>query len=360
MFFSMRNSWFEDLFGFREMTGSSDKFAATKAQFQLDGTRLVSKANGREFEAGKFETPTLGELRHQGERNLGEAKAKLPGKLRIKEAVTDVSVLHIQRENQHAVIQAASQFNCLEFPSTRGEPEDGISCYSNDMTQGPACATSCAPGTVVRNYFGLDGSGQSADKQVECLRECEELVENAKKGYWQVVNGYTLSNDYKLEQLSKVLNQSEEFRDRFRERLRIGVQWDTEVTGSKFGHRPYKGPQQLVTQAYCSACSVSYSSGSEENWYALASLVLEASYEATMYVALQNALNHKGEEGSKKVFLSAIGGGVFGNDVDWIAEAMARAFEPFREVDLEVIIVSFGRSEPAFHHLLTGSTMEVE
>merc|ERR1712070_778207 len=130
-----------------------------------------------------------------------------------------------------------------------------------------------------------------------------------------------------------------------------GVQWDTEVTGSKFGRVPYKGPQQLVTQAYCSACSISYSGGSVENWKAFASLVLEASYEATMYVALQNALRHEGSAGSKRVFLTAVGGGVFGNDIAWIADSMYRAFDLFRGLDLEVIIVSFGRSERAFERL---------
>ena len=33
----------------------------------------------------------------------------------------------------------------------------------------------CAPGTVVRNYFGLDGAGQSREKQIENLKDCEDL-----------------------------------------------------------------------------------------------------------------------------------------------------------------------------------------
>jgi hypothetical protein len=59
------------------------------------------------------------------------------------------------------VVQAASQFNFLEFPSPGCLPEEGISNYANDHTQGPACAVACAAGTAYRNYlvplpFGSD------------------------------------------------------------------------------------------------------------------------------------------------------------------------------------------------------------
>ena len=32
-------------------------------------------------------------------------------------------------------------------------PEDGVTIYSADPTQGPACALACAAGSVYRNYF---------------------------------------------------------------------------------------------------------------------------------------------------------------------------------------------------------------
>ena len=50
-------------------------------------------------------------------------------------------------------LQVASGFNCLEFVSEDSCPEDGITCYELDRTQGPACAISCAPATLYRNYF---------------------------------------------------------------------------------------------------------------------------------------------------------------------------------------------------------------
>jgi len=64
-----------------------------------------------------------------------------------------------------------------------------------------------------------------------------------------------------------------------------------------------------------------------------------------MYIALLNALNHGGKEGSKKVYLTALGGGVFGNRMEWIRDAMKKAFKKFEGVGLEVIIVSYSDRE---------------
>jgi len=75
---------------------------------------------------------------------------------------------------------------------------------------------------------------------------------------------------------------------------------------------------------------------------------LKAAYEATLYAAVMNAKKHEGKQGSKKVFLTSLGGGVFGNPMSWITEAMSCAFEKFKDCDLQVYIVSFGRKDPNF------------
>jgi hypothetical protein len=197
----------------------------------------------------------------------------------------------------------------------------------------------------------MNGGIQSDGDQVNNLKDSEEFLDNASQRYFKVVAGYTEANDDSLSKLNKILDADKY--EGFKEHLRIGFQWDTEVTGWKFGAREYTGPEQLVTQVYASACSVSYSRGSDANWAPLASAVLDASYEALMLGAVRNALQHQGQHGSKKVFLTALGGGVFGNDIAWIANAIKQAIEKVQGIDLEVIIVSFGRSEPGFRDLLT-------
>jgi len=65
---------------------------------------------------------------------------------------------------------------------------------------------------------------------------------------------------------------------------------------------------------------------------------LEALYEATFYTALINLE----KTGSNKVFLTLVGGGAFGNNFHWILESIEQAIDRFKEVALDVQIVSYG------------------
>ena len=70
----------------------------------------------------------------------------------------------------------------------------------------------------------------------------------------------------------------------------------------------------LVTHALCSAVALNYNPGAcAEEWAPLASLILEAAYEATLYVALEASRRHPESPGAKVVLLTLVGGGVFGN-----------------------------------------------
>jgi len=346
-------SWFKRVFGFEEAD-----YEITRKAFSYDSetgelvAHVKKEDTTRSFKAGTFDCPSLEQFRSST--NLFEvSKSFGAGRLRVAEVVGDVSAFHTERENRFAVFQAASQFNTLEHTSQRGTPELGITCYSGDRTQGPACATACAPGTVVRNYFGLDGKGQSVKRQVRNLAEVEELLENEKERFFEVVNGYTLSKDTDLKRLTDKLRKDEVLREEIKKSLRIGVQSDTEVTCSSFGMRPYEGDpgQQLVTQAYCSAVSVSYSRCSGNNWELFARLVLDSLYEATLYAAVRNLARHEDEPGARRVFLTAVGGGVFGNDMRWVYDAMRQAFKKFERVGLEIYLVSYGGSTPEFRQL---------
>ena len=49
---------------------------------------------------------------------------------------------------------------------------------------------------------------------------------------------------------------------------------------------------------------------------------------------------------SKRLLLTRLGGGVFGNDNKWIYDAMLRALRLAGAHDLDVIVVSYGRPTP--------------
>lgn len=364
-------SWFNKVFGFRE--GMYDQ-AQSNFLFDRAGGKLKSLGNDRTFVCGRFVTPSLEELRVAGSTTREAAIQQLSkdnkNRIVVKEVFGDVSVFHTSPENNGALFQAASQFNTLEHASENGTPEHGIDRYSGDRTQGPACALACAPGTIVRNYFAHEAlenwtpgkadltRGMTAKHQVENMKDINELLGHDREQFFRVKNGYTLANNDKLAALQQRIEQGlaqggDDFLDGIRKKLRIGVQEDTEVVCSKFGAALYTGEEQLVTQAYCSAISVSYSGQGRcsQMWMPFAKLILEAAYEATLYAAVENYLRHPHKPGANKVFLTAVGGGVFGNDMSWVYDAMARSFRMFENVGLEINLVSFGGSTPEFAEL---------
>jgi hypothetical protein len=230
----------------------------------------------------------------------------------------------------------ASQFNLLEMVSPDVTPEHGVGIYENDHTQGPSCAIAAGAGTIYRNYFApVNGQiGQSASNQIDCLADLGRGLGNFDNRFWQMRNGYALASRSGLIEISNRLRAaSENERDELRTLLRIGIQWNTQVTLKDCTHR--------VSQAYCSALPVAYSNHPSGLWEDFARLVLEASYEATICTAILNGRS----TGNRRVFLTLLGGGAFGNETPWITESITRALKLYQAWNIEVAIVSYGASK---------------
>ena len=315
--------WFETLTGFREA-----EVADVAAQFAVDGHRITSLANGRTMRCGRFETPSLGELRDRCRKATAGA-----GTLTVHEVVAGVRELHADPANAGALFQVASQFNTLEMVSPSVTPDDGIDRYENDRTQGPACAVACGAGTIYRNYLApvAGGIGQAHDRQVDCLADL-----GAALGVEiEMRNGYAFPTGAQLDDIRDRLSGAyDETRNALMAHLRIGMQWDTEVTVLDAGH--------TLTQAYCSALPVAYAEHATERWEPFARLVLDAAYEATLSAAVLNSQ----QTGNRTVYLTLLGGGVFGNQRSWIVRAIERAIALFARADLDVAIVSYGSTNP--------------
>lgn len=108
-------------------------------------------------------------------------------------------------------------------------------------------------------------------------------------------------------------------------------------------------PDCRVTQVYCSALPVAYSGIPTAEWTNFASLILEAAYEATVLTAVLNAARG----GSRRLLLTQIGGGAFGNDETWISAAILRALRLVEAQGLDVLMVSYGPASPAIRALET-------
>lgn len=324
--------WFERITGFRELA-----YEETQAKLSVDEGYLASKHSDRRFAIGVLETPTLAELR------AWTGRSSRRGTTKVSCVVGDARQLHADPANRAALFQVASQFNLLEMVGPSVTPEHGVTRYVQDRTQGPACAIAAGAGTIYRNYLMPVGGaqGQRTDRQVDCLADLRQALGWNSDALGQMRNGYALCSSDGLRHIDKLLQEaSEEKLDALRGLLRIGLHRNVRVTDSD-------DERQLVSQAYCSALPVAYSSLPATLWRGFARLVLEAAYEATLLAAAHNASGGD----SNLVLLTRLGGGAFGNDPEWIDAAMRRALRLAAHLDLNVHIVCFGHVPAEMHRL---------
>lgn len=316
--------WFKNLTGFSEVS-----FDNVRKNLIIKDNSFFSLRNSKRFTFGELEIPTLEDLRnHNSQIN------DYNNKIQVSEIVADVRDLHIQANNTNALFQVASQFNLLEMISPNITPEMGIDRYENDRTQGPICAIACGAGTIYRNYFvEINGqNGQTENNQIDCLELIGKELENDRLNLWQMKNGYALPNQDGIVTINKKIAQLKDAeREYLKGKLKVGIQWQSEVTISETKHK--------VSQIYCSALPVAYSQIESYYWESFARIILEALYEATLYTGMVNMEKNN----SNLVYLTLVGGGAFGNEDYWILESMQKAIEKFKRVPLNVKIVSYGK-----------------
>jgi len=321
--------WFKRITGFTEST-----YTATRAQLQVHGATLRSKANGRSYGIGAFEMASLADLRARVAEGTG---AK--GTARISIVQGDVREMHQATEYAGALFQVASQFNALEMVDPSVTPDDGVTNYEHDRTQGPACAIAAGAATIWRNYFAPVGDqiGQTATRQLDGLVDLGAEL-SARLGcpvadLWEWRNGYALCTQPGLDLIADHLRAiGPKQADALASKLRVGIHRDVEVTDAP------SAPGPMVSQAFCSALPVAYGRVPPQHWAAFAQLVLDAAYEATMLEAVLNA--RRGV--SNIVLLTMLGGGAFGNAPEWIHAAIKRAMKLAQDFDLDVRLVSYG------------------
>jgi hypothetical protein len=142
--------WFERLTGFCEAN-----YEDTRAKIKVDGSRLQSLINGKSYSIGELELVPLEALRDRVKSDGG-----LPGQLKVSVVTGDVRHMHLSPENAGALFQVASQFNLLEMTGPEVSPEDGVTRYQDDHTQGPACAIAAGAATIYRNYFAVPATAR--------------------------------------------------------------------------------------------------------------------------------------------------------------------------------------------------------
>ncbi len=290
--------------------------------FDANGTATVS-VPGQIYPAGRFETPTLRELRS---RAAAGATGRAPAALRFAavlgaDPVTDIGALQAIA-SPGTLFQVASQFNCLEAPGAYLAP---IADYFHDSTQGPRAAVSAFPGALVRHYRAPAADGtrfvQSGARQINLL------ADGVPAAIAEVTSGYLRSQDVKaIPGLARALE------DGF-DGIRVGVHDDVQVVlgydwdGAVDSDRRIA---QVLTSTYASGYSTRGALGAHHE--VICRQLLRAAYVGTLLAAL--ALR------KRTVVLTAIGGGAFANPHHLIWESILWAIgqvTPLVAEPLEVV-----------------------
>lgn len=329
--------WFQRLTGFAEAD-----YTSTQQRLAVEGEELVSQVNGKRYGIGQFSLPTLAELRARVNPHREQRSS-------VTAVIGEARSMHSDPRLAGALFQAASQFNVLEMTSEHVTPEEGVTRYAWDGTQGPACAIAAGAATIYRNYLVPvgDGVGQTADRQIDALAgvgsELAQLTGRHVDELWTMSNGYALCTADGLAAISRLLEgATEEMRDGLREQLSIGLHRDVEVTDVA------GPPRRLVSQAFCSALPLGYSRLPRSQWEPFARLILEATYEATLLAAAEQA----DAGGSSIVLLTRVGGGVFNNDPAWIDAAIERAALIVEHAGLDIRVVCHSDVSPGVREII--------
>lgn len=158
-----------------ELVGLS---SAERESYTADGS-FVNSITGELTSFGDFSTPSVQEMRDAVDAaatGVTDTIDKTTIDFEVRYGV-DISVLTSQlKTTDRALVQVASNFNCLEVPSLHMPPNWGglVEKIHKDETQGPAACCGPLSGCLYRAHFYRfsDGElGQTETRQIELLSD---------------------------------------------------------------------------------------------------------------------------------------------------------------------------------------------
>jgi hypothetical protein len=303
----------------RAAAGSGDTRLVARAEEEVKRDRRVFSfdpsgratltAAGHAWSAGRFEVVSLEALRERAQQASTHALTR--GALQA-------------HAGQGALFQVASQLNCLEAPDPEVVP---VAQYLTDPTQGPRASISAFPGTLLRHY-AAPGAGGTRFEQVTDGPQIELLGDVCDPAVGRAQNGYLMASG-----VADPAAFVEHLTRRF-EAIQVGLHDEVEVVlgGSWNGAVPGR-PQ--IAQVFTSTVAGGGYGGEQLGVFfePACRQLLRAAYLGTLLGAVTT--------GKNKVVLTLIGGGVFGNPIELIWEAITWALGevgPLLSADLDVIV----------------------
>lgn len=318
-----KKKWFEAIFGFEE-NARYMKQCIEIIEYD-DHVELKSKINSKTYNAGMFH------IRSSSRNCYKLAKKDKQGTLNIIkgygqyskhfELVDILSMQSLSKWNG-ATYLIASNFNCLEFTNSNQTAADGVTNYYEYDTQGSNAALSCCPALVYRNYF------KNIYKEINLLE---------KTPIW-VLHGFaTIPNDKYLMKSNSTFNWDNP------NVWQVGVHSNCEVVITRGNDSSYREAtkNQIANHVYASAFNFRRNVKLTYLTKEIAKKLLTAEYRAAILSAWENSIKYAGLEGSNKLSLTLLGGGVFGNPYKIICDAIRDNIELIVESGLDVYITCF-------------------
>mmetsp|Transcript_34093 Transcript_34093/g.81990 ORF Transcript_34093/g.81990 Transcript_34093/m.81990 type:complete len:413 (-) Transcript_34093:1869-3107(-) len=299
------------------------------------GGCFVNSKNGRLFSYGTFSTPTIRELTEKiatlpckdaDGRSIRSKEDRLPVQLTTRSGVDIGALQGNLKTNDFAMVQVASNFNCLENPR-RGTPLDSgrfVDKAYLDSTQGPAAVFGTTSSYLYRCHFY--GGGQSLG------RSTINLLQHTSQYFGVQYGKITLTGN------EASIDTAAEIDDIVRD-ICIGMHADCPVmfgrdtrtliyngpVARKFVEyettRPWSYP--LVDHVLSASINLhDYMIGKNQNvkdrsMDILVRTLLRAAYEGAYLAAILRK--------RKKLYLTLIGGGSFGNPLPIVVDELQRA-----------------------------------
>lgn len=341
-----RKNLFTKVFGFSEAHGL-DPVANGSIMISHEGDNLIltPKAGnfaGKPLCCGAFKTYSIKELREMANAQMQTCPLTTAGKgtfsailyYNLTSRCFDVEALQAAPANRDAVFQVASNFNALEtIHADQDFEQQALIDYIHDHTQGPAASLSALPGLVLRRYLlhynptlPFNTWGQTVDNQVNFLHALPtNVLTMSRAGYAKLApNGWLRSRPMPTAELY--------------EQIQVGVHTDVQVTaGKELGNDQQlliADQEQHINQVFTAAfdmANTNHQFRTEPTACSWAQSIIDAAYEGTILSAIAH--------GKKRVFLTMVGGGVFGNKTTWPSKAMMRMHNIIIKSGLEVVLI---------------------
>jgi len=290
----------------------------------FNGTHFVHQSTGQQWSAGKFERKTLQELEQEVKSiPLDDELVERVPLLRVIDGC-DIGELQAKlKTEERAMVQIASNFNCLENPSRGCVPDYGylVEKYCIDGTQGPAASFGVPAASLLRAHYAFYDSSKPPSSWGQGRSQQVDLLQNVQAYFGSCVNGKaTLTGEEELLPDEKL--------DEVAEKIQVGIHSDAEVV---FGRAPTAyaveilDERPLVDQVI--SASMNWNSPGvkppEENLLPLTRAALRAAYRGAYLAAISR--------GRRLLCLTLIGGGVFSNPHDMILEELAKAHADYAQ-----------------------------